>query len=275
MWAVGDGRLTDGEYYYDQDGRDLGGRPKVWIDGLPGEDDNDEGGGGGSGGALTSSPYYRQYASQLEATRAADLSNTKSMLQQLLIQFGMVPEGFQDKYGALDDTIRALIQKNTDTGISGYARLKEARGLDTKSSLSNLARRGLMRSGAKGAVLRQSSLNNDRNLADALAAILGNANGLQSGFAGRDMERQNALAQFLTQLSSQYTPRGGSPYSTPPRPQLSEPQAPVYQSAAGPSPYEPTSTGGTSGQDPGYYTGGALYATPTENPKINPNFWLK
>jgi len=46
------------------------------------------------------------------------------------------------------------------------------------------------------------------------------------------------------------------------------PPIPYYMSAAGPSPYMPVYPNGT-------YTGGARYATKTENPDIHPIFWFK
>lgn len=225
------------------------------------------GGGGGGGGGMSSlfaNPYYQQYQSQLQAQQAADLSDTKSQLQQLLIQFGMVPTGFKDSYGAIDDTIRNLIEQNTASGISQYARMMEGKDDVRRESLNRLGSRGLSRSGARGYRLRRNSLDFDRQFSDTLNSVLGNANALQSGYAGRELQRQQNLSQMLAQLSQQWSPvpTGGSPF----QPQ-GVPQPQMYQSKAGMSPYKPV-------QD-GTYTGGALYATKTENDKINPIFWMK
>lgn len=241
MWRNARGVLTDGTYEYDDEGRPLSGGvpgdgPDQWTPGLPGarggSGPGDMGGGGGGGGSdLTASPYYQQYQAQIQAAQAADLSNTKSALQQLLIQFGLVPEGFQDKYGALDDTIRQLIQKNTDTGVSQYARLLESKADAQRAAINNLASRGLSRSGAKGYALRRGGLDFNRAQSDALSQVLGQANSLQSGYASREMDRQNGLANLLAQLASSFRPivssRGGGFVPSPP----SVPQtqaAPIY-----------------------------------------------
>lgn len=288
MWRNERGVLTDGVYEYDDEGRPLSGGvpgdgPGQWTDGLPGARGGTGPGGGGGGGAaggsdLTASPYYQQYQSQIQAAQAADLSGMKSQLQQLLIQFGLVPEGFQDKYGALDDTIKQLIQQNTDTGVSQYARLLESKADAQRAAINNLAARGLSRSGAKGYALRRGGLDFNRAQSDALSQVLGQANQLQGGYASREMERQNGLAQLLLQLSQSWRPTvstgGGRGGYVPAVPNVPQPQ-PYYESAAGPSPYQPTSTGGVGGNQPGYYQGGALYATKGENDNINPVFWLK
>jgi len=222
---------------FDSDGRPLfagapGDGPGQWTDGLPGarggSGPNDGGSFSGGGSDLTASPYYQQYQSQLQAAQAADLSGTKSALQQLLIAFGLVPEGFQDKYGALDDTIKQLIQKNTDTGVSQYARLMESKTDARNAAIANLAKRGLTRSGAKGYALRRGTLDFDRSLSDALSGVLGQANQLQGGYASREMERQGNLASLLAQLSSSWRPSystGGGGYV---------PQIPQVQQAAPP-----------------------------------------
>lgn len=215
----------------------------TWTPGLPGARGGTGPGGGGSvggggGGDLTASPYYQQYQSQIQAAQAADLSSMKSQLQQLLIQFGLVPEGFQDKYGALDDTIRQLIQKNTDTGVSQYARLLESKADAQRNAIQNLAARGLSRSGAKGYALRRGGLDFNRAQSDALSQVLGRANELQGGYASREMERQSGLAQLLAQLAStwsgsRYTPR--PPQVSPPAPPaaVAPPSTPIFQ-----QPYE-------------------------------------
>lgn len=247
MWRNERGVLTDGTYEYDDEGRPLssgvpGDGPDQWTPGLPGarggSGPGDMGGGGGAGGDLTASPYYQQYQSQIQAAQAADLSSMKSQLQQLLIQFGLVPEGFQDKYGALDDTIRQLIQKNTDTGVSQYARLLESKADAQRNAIQNLAARGLSRSGAKGYALRRGGLDFNRAQSDALSQVLGRANELQGGYASREMERQSGLAQLLAQLAStwsgsRYTPR--PPQVSPPAPPaaVAPPSTPIFQ-----QPYE-------------------------------------
>lgn len=222
----------------------------TWTPGLPGARGGDSPssmGGGGGVGDLTANPYYQQYQAQNQAADAADLAATKSALQQLLIQFGLVPEGFQDKYGALDDTIKQLIQKNTDTGISGYARLLEGKQDAQRAAINNLARRGLTRSGEKGFDLRRGTMDFNRNYSDALNTVLGSANQLQTGYAGRQMDRQSALSQFLAQLAAQVnsfnTGRSGGVPRPPSVPQAPQ-QTPLQYWQSNPA---PTYTGPVSG----------------------------
>lgn len=241
----------------------------VWTPGLPGARGGTGpgspggGGGGGGGGDLTASPYYQQYKSQIDAANAADLANTRSQLQQLLIQFGLVPEGFQDKYGALDDTIRALIKKNTDTGISAYARLLESKEDARRAALQNLASRGLSRSGAKGYALRRGTLDFDRAFSDSLNQILGNANSLQSGYAGRQMERQNGLAGLLAQLAASFNFGGGGRFTSPslaPIARIAPPSIPASYSAPG---YAHAGIGTPApGGGGAIQTGGGYYTNP-------------
>lgn len=247
----------------------------TWTPGLPGaRGGTGPGGGGGSSGGtgdLTASPYYQQYQSQIQAAQAADLSSMKSQLQQLLIQFGLVPEGFQDKYGALDDTIRQLIQKNTDTGVSQYARLLESKADAQRNAIQNLAARGLSRSGAKGYALRRGGLDFNRAQSDALSQVLGSANSLQSGYASREMDRQNGLANLLAQLASSYRPvvsTGPTPWvpkppSVPQPQQYTAQQAQQYwQSNPAPTYTSPTTGtnwyGGTNGLESTPFKGKAL-----------------
>jgi hypothetical protein len=223
MVPVGDGRLTDGTYYYDGEGRPLDAIPggNDWTDGLPGArgggSPTDGGGGGGGGNPFAGNPYFQQYQSQLQAQQAADLAGTKSQLQQLLIGFGLIPDGFQDQMGALDDTIKALIAKNTESGISQYARILQGKQDTQRESISGLGARGLLRSGAKGYKMRRNQLSFDQILADALSAVLGNASSLQSGYASRELQRQTDLSSWLAQLAQSYQPpRSSSPGPRPP-----------------------------------------------------------
>ncbi len=250
------------------------------------------GGGGGGGGAPPSSadlfqmaiksPWYQQALAGTEAAGAADSAARRAAIQQVLVQFGQVPGGFADKYGDIDDTTRNLATQNTSSGISAVARLKQALADTQRTGGRQLAAKGLRRSGARGYQMRRNQLGYDQSYSDAVNSLLGGVNKTYGDFAQGEFARSQSLAQALQaaigNMSSWYTPRsGGSSGGRPPPYSGSQPAAAptYYESAAGPSPYQPTSTGGVGGTQPGYYTGGALYATPTENPKISPNFWLK
>lgn len=215
-WRLPNGLYTDGTYLYREQGPSVlsENRPNAYMNGLPGANNNGAGGpgvGGGGGGssAMFSNPYYQQAEAATRAAGAADLAGTRGQLQQLLIAFGLVPEGFQDKLGVLDDTIRALIQKNTDTGISQWARMLEAEGDSIKSIVNAAATSGQRRSGAYGYRLRRNSLNNNRNRSDVLSALLGKIGSEESGFAQREFGRNMSLTQLLASLFAGWNGGGG------------------------------------------------------------------
>lgn len=180
-----------------------------------------------------SNPYYQQFVAQMNAAGAAQAASTRAAIQQALIAFGLVPGGFQDSMGALDDATRELIQKNTDTGISGYARMLEAKKTGITDLVNRLQAKGLRRSGARGAGLRKNQLGFDRNFADAIAALLGQTNSLYGQYAMGEAERQMALSQMLAQAYQNYYSSHNFQYPgfSPPRP-------------PGPSPYSGVGPGG-------------------------------
>lgn len=193
-------------------------------------------GGGGVGGSdIFGNPFFQQYQSSINAAQAADLADTKAAIQQLLIQFGMVPGNFDDKLGALDETIRELIRQNTESGISQYARMLEGKEDAQREAISGLASRGLLRSGAKGYRLRRNATTFDRSLSDSIASLLGGVNQAQSGYAGREFQRQQSLSQLLASLMAAWRPSIPSGPAVPPPPTISTPpsfSAPAYQNSS-------------------------------------------
>lgn len=188
---------------FDSEGRPLGvGFPDqdVWTPGLPGARGGDSqysmGGYEGGGGAALD-PYTAQLKAMLDSQSAAGAADTRSAIQQALIGFGLVPQGYRDEMGALDDTTRALIQKNTDTGISGYARLLEGKQDAERNLINSLGAKGLRRSGAKGYMQRRGQLNFDRQSQDAISALLANVGGLKRSFADAEQQRKMQLMQAL------------------------------------------------------------------------------
>lgn len=198
------------------------------------------------------SPFYQQALAATRASGLADAASRKSAIQQALIQFGLVPSGFQDKYGDVDATTRSLADQNTSSGISAYARLLQAHK-DAQRDLSRrLAARGLRRSGTRGYGMRRNQLAYDQNFSDSVAKLLGFANSTYGNFANAEYQRQmglsSALSNAVNQMGSWWKP-----------------------TFAQPSSFASTDYW----QTPGSYTGGAKYATRSENPDINPIFWFK
>ena len=165
------------------------------------------------------SPWYQQVVAANNAAAAADAANRKSSIQTMLTQFGLIPQGFQDKYGDIDQTTRGLIDANTKSGISTVARMKEGLTDELRSSSRRLASKGLRRSGARGYNMRRSQLTYDRNFSDAISKLLGSAQGVYSGYASGEYNRQlglsSALANAINQMSSyynSYSPGGQQTY---------------------------------------------------------------
>ena len=129
--------------------------------------------GGSSNFDATTHPYYRQVKSILDAMSVAERANFRNQIQGILISFGLVPGNFVDKFGALDDVTKQLIQKNTDTKISRWARMLEGLQLQNTDLVNRLTAQGLRRSGARGAGLRRNQLGFDRESSDAIGSLLG------------------------------------------------------------------------------------------------------
>jgi hypothetical protein len=272
--------VDDAGWHYDSNGLSLD-RPDAYDPSKPSSDSFDEstgqysfggggaGGAGGAGGDLLASPYFQQARAASEAQNAAQESQTREMLRQLLIQTGVIPAGFNDKLGVLDATTRGLIQQNTDTGISQIARLNEGFADQKTSDINQLAARGLGRSGAKGFKLRRASLAFDRNKSDLLSALSGKMNEALGGLAQGQLGRQQSLAQFLASLAQNYRAAGPNVAPTivglpkPPSPdELRQGAINYWQSNPAPTYTSPTTGqqwyGGVNGYESTPFKGKAL-----------------
>jgi hypothetical protein len=167
------------------------------------------GGGGVGGGGPGSNPYYNQLASMYKAQSASEAASMRDQIRQMLVGLGLAPANFQDKFGALDPTTLALIQKNTDTGISTKARLDEQKGLGVKSLINRLNARGLRRSGARGYGLRKNQLDYDRNLSDVVSQMMQQVGGLYSNYTMNEYARQAALMNAAMAYASNTYQGGG------------------------------------------------------------------
>ena len=156
------------------------------------------------------SPWYQQGAAASTAASAADRASGRSAIQQMLIQFGIIPEGFNDQFGAIDGTIRGLADANTKSGISAYARMRQSLGDANRDASRRLAARGLRRSGARGYRLRRNQLGFDQGYADSVSKLLGNAQGVYSNFANNEYTRAMNLSGLLNtaigNMANYYTP---------------------------------------------------------------------
>lgn len=223
------GVYSDGTYQYDANGLSLN-RPDTWVAGLPGANNNGPGGPGvgsgvaaGGGNSLYSSainsPWYQQALAATRALDAAAAASRKSGVQQALIQFGLVPEGFNDQYGDVDATTRSLAEANTTSGISMYARLKQALADAQRDSSRRLAAKGLRRSGTRGYQMRRNQLGYDQSYSDAVSKLLSGVNSLYGNYANSTYQSQmnlaQALANAINNMSSWSVPSVGATTSSP------------------------------------------------------------
>jgi len=156
-----------------------------------------------------SNPYYRQVAANVASQGAAEAGSTRDSIRQALIQYGLVPQNFQDKLGALDDTSRSLIGKATESGVSTHARLIEQRQQAIRNLVTRLTARGLRRSGAKGYGLRKKQLDFDRQQSDALGQLLGGVNSMYLNYGMGEFGRQQSLANAMSQVFQNFYGGGG------------------------------------------------------------------
>ena len=259
MTPNGDGTYSTDGYTFDGEGRPLSGGvpgdgPGQWTDGLPGARGGTGPGGGGGDGfgtAGASNPFVGQLQSLLNSQSAADLSSTKAAIQQALISFGLVPEGFQDPLGAVDELTRKLAGQNTESGISTYARMLEQRQDGIRDAMRRLTGRGLRRSGARGYALRRNQLGFDRSFQDTLQSLLNATGSAYKSYASNEFQRQMQILQAMMNSRSMFAP---TPAPTPsaPAPQA----APSPAAPSGPAPL------------PGYIESGAAdygISRPTTN----------
>jgi hypothetical protein len=226
---------------FDSDGRPLGADEPdqwTWTNGLPGARGGTGpgfygGGGGGGGGDLyqmaLGSPFYQQAQSATQAAEAADAAQRKQAIQQLLIQFGIIPANFTDQYGDVDQVTRDLASQNTSSGVSVAARLLQGLNDQNRTDLAQLGANGLRRSGARGFKLRRNQLQYDQQKSDALTGLLGQINSLYGNYAqnayGRQMSLLSALQSAINSMSQFYVGGSGggaggrsAPPVTPPQP---------------------------------------------------------
>ena len=189
------------------------------------------GGGGRGGGGGGPGASYDQLASMYRAQGAAEAAGMRDSIRQMLIGMGLVPGGFKDQFGALDDATRELIKKNTDTGISTYARLNEQKTMGIKDLVNRLNARGLRRSGARGAGLRKNQLGYDRNLNDVMSQLMQQVGSMYSNYSQNEYARQAAL--IMAAMNS-YSGGGGSSYQAGPTSYSNNPLAnEIYAGSGG------------------------------------------
>jgi hypothetical protein len=160
--------------------------------------------GGQYQGMIQNDPFFMQSKALLDAQSAADSANISKQLQQLLIQYGQVPEGFQSPY--LSATTGPLAQQNTDAGLSILARLNKSMADSRRGLLNERAARGTLRSGGTGSGLGRLALVGKQAQYDAGQQVLNMVDQMLTGGTQASFARQQSLLDammnaYLRQLS--------------------------------------------------------------------------
>lgn len=141
---------------------------------------------------------YITGAGDLNAQAAGSTASSAEQIRQQLIAFGIIPEGYQDKYGWVNDETRQLAAQNTAAGTSTFARLQKAYADAARQHKRQLAARGMLNSGSTAYGMQEQALLQRQNLSDATSKLLGANQGVYNQYTNdfnaraqqwRDLER--------------------------------------------------------------------------------------
>ena len=169
---------------------------------------------------LANNPFYQATKGQLTAQGIADKASRDAAMRRAVIEFGFIPDlapGALDPATlkalshVVDPTTRELARKNTEAGLSIWARLQDALSQTQKRVVDSLGARGMFRSGETGYGLGRAQLQADQERSDAMMRTLDYLAGVQSAFTQSERQRiadENAAAQNAAQnWTGDYHPR--------------------------------------------------------------------
>lgn len=130
-----------------------------------------------------------------------------NQIQGLLEQYGAVPDQVPDALKPyITQTVRDLAGAATSGGVSTLAQLAQAAKAAHEHSISSLAARGLIHSGALGQHENEDLQNANIARANALSTLLGNVGQAQQGYLGQqqslEQQRESAANDALNRLYS-------------------------------------------------------------------------
>lgn len=141
---------------------------------------------------------YIQGRADLDAQGVASGASAAERIRQQLIEFGIVPQGFQDKYGWVNNETRQLAEQNTTAGLSTYARIQKAFKDAQRRAAKLRAARGMARSGETGYAFAEGDLLQRQNLADASGKFLNANRSVYDQYNADFMQRSAALRALET-----------------------------------------------------------------------------
>lgn len=197
---------------------------------------------------LANDPILKATLAASVATGAAQKTALSTARQQALIGYGAVPTeatspGMASILGGVGQDItpetQQLAGENTAAGLSTLAQLQKGYRNQQGASVSSLASRGMLHSGA----FRQHSLDNIQNLqvgdANAQQGLLASLGNLYQGYQGQQQQNastiENATGGALSRILGQVgngtlaSPTLKSPIAKP----KVAPQTPIYRSGVG------------------------------------------
>lgn len=135
-------------------------------------------------------PYYQLARGRSLAQGIATRAERDEAARRAVIDFGYTPAGLPDwMKDVLDPTTVELANKNTASGMSIWARLKDAANIQRRDLVNVLGARGTFNSGETGYGMQRTQLAADQGRYDATKSVLDYLAGVQSAFAQSERER--------------------------------------------------------------------------------------
>lgn len=148
-------------------------------------------------------PWVQQTKNLFEAQRKAEAAQLQAQAQRAFIDFGGSPDftslglttQTQPWLAYLDPKTQGLAAANTQAGTSVMARLQKQLADANRTTVNQMAARGILRSGETGYQLGENALQNKQATYDAGRQLLDFLSGAQAAVAQHEQERQFQLLQ--------------------------------------------------------------------------------
>lgn len=153
--------------------------------------------------AAGNDPWVQQTKNLFEAQRKAEAAQLQAQAQRAFIDFGGSPDfsslglttQTQPWLAYFNQKTRALADANTQAGTSVMARLQKQLADANRTTVNQMAARGILRSGETGYQLGENALQNKQATYDAGRQLLDFLSGAQAAVAQHEQERQFQLLQ--------------------------------------------------------------------------------
>lgn len=157
---------------------------------------------------IQADPGYTGVNAQANAEEASAQSARANAVRRALIQFGIVPQGWQSGYGDAD---QATLDAAAQNPFSTMHQLTDARSRGSADLAAVLGARGMLSSGALTGGEQLLQRNYDASQADASNRLLAALGGYESDYAGafRSLEgqKQSAFSDAAGRAASMYPAR--------------------------------------------------------------------